>query len=136
MPGVAALIRDDRGRLLLIRRSDNGRLSLPAGAMDPGETAAFAARREVWEETGLEVEPVALAGVLGPRRSVYENGDQVEYTVAVFRCLVRGGVLRAVDGEAAGFEWLHPEELAELGYPHALLVWEPGDPPYFDPPAD
>jgi 8-oxo-dGTP pyrophosphatase MutT (NUDIX family) len=135
MPGVAALIRDDEGRLLLIRRSDNGRLSFPAGVIDPGETAARAVRREVFEETGLDVEPVALAGVLGPRRSVYENGDQVEYTVAVFRCRVRGGTLCAVDGEAAGFAWMHPEELGELLYPAALLTWETGDPPYFSPPA-
>jgi len=76
-PGVAALIRDDEGCFLLQRRSDDGSWSLPAGAVDPGERPARAVVREVWEETGLEVVPVALAGVFsGPGfLHTYPNGD-------------------------------------------------------------
>lgn len=135
MPGVAALIRDPEGRLLVLQRADDGRWGLPAGALDPGETAAEAVVREVLEETGLHVRPVHLAGVVGPHLSVYPNGDVVEYTVAVFVCEQTGGSLEARDGEAAGFAWRAAGELTELGYPAAVLAWQPGDPPYFDPPA-
>ena len=45
-PGVAAIIRDEAGRVLLQKRSDDGTWSLPAGAIDPGETPAQAVVRE------------------------------------------------------------------------------------------
>jgi ADP-ribose pyrophosphatase YjhB (NUDIX family) len=51
--GARAVLRDDAGRVLLIRRSDNGHWALPAGAMEIGESIAEAAAREVREETGL-----------------------------------------------------------------------------------
>ena len=63
-PGVAALIHDESGRVLLQRRSYDGLWSLPAGAVDPGESPAQAVVREVWEETGLKVVPVGLEGRL------------------------------------------------------------------------
>lgn len=56
LPGVAALVRNEEGSLLLIRRSDDGRWGLPAGVVDPGETPADAVRREVLEETGFRRE--------------------------------------------------------------------------------
>jgi ADP-ribose pyrophosphatase YjhB (NUDIX family) len=52
--GARAVVRDASGRLLLIRRSDNGLWALPAGAMELGESIADCAVREVREETGLE----------------------------------------------------------------------------------
>src|SRR5579875_1273570 len=97
MPAVAALVRDDAGRILVLRQRDGGALSLPAGAVDPGEGPARALVREVEEETGLLVTPTDLAGVVGPRATVYPNGDRVEYTVAVFACAVAGGRLHAKD---------------------------------------
>lgn len=61
--GARAVVRDDAGRVLLIKRSDNGQWALPAGAMELGESIAECAVREVREETGLsadEVTPFAL----------------------------------------------------------------------------
>ena len=64
VPCVGAVVHDDRGRLLLIRRAhepSKGRWSLPGGRMEAGETPAQAVEREVLEETGLVVragEPV------------------------------------------------------------------------------
>jgi 8-oxo-dGTP diphosphatase len=63
LPAAAAIIQDDEGRVLLIRRGDGRGWSLPGGMMEPGERIAEAVVREVWEETGLEVEPVRLVGV-------------------------------------------------------------------------
>ncbi len=62
-PGARAIIRDEQGRLLLIRRSDNGAWGMPAGSMELHESILDCLKREVWEETGLEVlqaTPIAL----------------------------------------------------------------------------
>lgn len=59
----AAIVRD--GKVLVVRRARNPALNLytlPGGAVETGETLNDAVRREVREETALEVEPVALAG--------------------------------------------------------------------------
>lgn len=65
--GVANLIVDSYNRLLLLKRSDNGCWGQPGGAVEPGEIVETAARREVREETGLEVGEKSLFGVFsGP----------------------------------------------------------------------
>lgn len=58
-----AAIIDDQGSILLIRRADNRHWAMPGGATTVGETAAEAAVREAFEETGVRAEPVALAAV-------------------------------------------------------------------------
>jgi 8-oxo-dGTP pyrophosphatase MutT (NUDIX family) len=57
MPSVAALIRDDGGRILFVQHVE-GRWQLPGGAIDPGERPAQAMQRECREEAGIEVEPI------------------------------------------------------------------------------
>jgi len=62
-PGARAIIRDKQGDVLLVRRSDNGTWSMPAGSMELNESILNCLMREVWEETGLEVleaTPIAL----------------------------------------------------------------------------
>lgn len=126
-PGVAAIVRDSQGRVLLQKRSDNHEWGLPAGAIDPGESPAQALLREVWEETGLRVVPVRVAGVFGGAdgfRFTYLNGDQVEYTVIVFECRVVGGTLCPRDGEALELRYFDPTKMPPLraGYPRALFT--------------
>ena len=125
LPGVAGIVRDADDRVLFIRRADNGKWGLPAGAIDPGETPADAVAREVREETGLEVRPTRIAGVFGGRgfRVHYENGDEAEYTVIVFDCEVLGGTLSPADGEALELRYFAPDEAPELqvAYPRSLL---------------
>ena len=125
LPGVAAIVRDAEDRVLFMRRADNGKWGLPAGAIDPGETPAEAVAREVREETGLEVRPARVAGVFGGSgfRVRYENGDEAEYTVIVFDCDVVGGTLSATDGEALELRYFAPDEAPEpqVAYPRSLL---------------
>lgn len=90
MPAVGALVYDSQGNVLLQQRSDNGRWSAPVGGMDPGETPADAVVREVWEETGVLVEPVQVLGVYGgPKfRNTHANGDQTASIFMIFACRV------------------------------------------------
>jgi mutator protein MutT len=97
VPSAAACIRDEEGHILLLRRSEEDSLwGFPGGAMEPGEGLAEAVVREVREETGLDVEPIALMGVYSsPEYAfVYPNGDQVQPVTIFFQCHVTGGRLQ------------------------------------------
>jgi 8-oxo-dGTP pyrophosphatase MutT (NUDIX family) len=91
MPAVAAIVRDESGRVLLQQGYDD-LWSLPAGAIEPGESPGDAVVREVLEETGLAVVPTRVAAVVGGAscRVRYSNGDEVEYLITVFDCTVAG----------------------------------------------
>ena len=102
---VAGVIVDDHGRALLIQRRDNHRWEPPGGVLEPGETIPDGLRREVREETGLDVEPVALTGV-------YKNMTRA-IVALVFRCKITGGDLATSD-EVAAFRWATAAEVAEL----------------------
>ena len=137
VPAVAALVRDGEGRILLQRRSDNGRWNLPAGAIDPGESPADAVVREVREETGLVVRPVRVAGVFGGRdgfRHRYPNGDEVEFTAIVFECEAVGGTLGAEDDETAELGWFHLHDRPALTLEYPLAEMLSGGPAVFPPP--
>jgi len=112
-PAAAACIRDDDGRILLLRRSDGENLwGFPGGAIEPGERAAGAVVREVREETGLEVEPVVLIGVYsGPEYAfAYPNGDRVQPVTIFFECRAVGGKLRPDMQEIIGGRYFGPED--------------------------
>lgn len=113
LPGASAVVTDDDGRVLLARRSDNGRWSVPAGVIDPGEQPADAAVREVFEETGVRAEIVRLAGV-ATHPVVYPNGDRCEYLNVWFRCRAVGGEAQATDDESLEVAWFAPHALPEL----------------------
>jgi 8-oxo-dGTP pyrophosphatase MutT (NUDIX family) len=137
VPAVAALVRDGEGRILLQRRSDNGRWNLPAGAVDPGESPADAVVREVREETGLAVRPVRVAGVFGGRdgfRHRYPNGDEVEFTVVVFECEADGGALGGDDEETAELGWFNLDDRPALTTEYPLAEMLSGGPAVFAPP--
>src|SRR3954451_342718 len=74
--GSAAVIFDaTRERVLLTQRTDNGRWCLPGGGVEPGESAAEACAREVWEETGLVVEIGKLIGIYTNPHMITEYAD-------------------------------------------------------------
>jgi 8-oxo-dGTP pyrophosphatase MutT (NUDIX family) len=120
MPGVAAVIHDVHGRLLLQEKSSGEGWSLPAGAIEPGESPEQAVQREVLEETGLVVAPREVLGVFGGRdfRYVYPNGDAVEYTVVLFRCAATGKVSTILDSETKSLRYFAMAEMPRLALPY------------------
>ena len=73
VPAVAAFIPDGDGRFLFIRRRDNERWALPAGSMELDETVYDAMKREVLEETGLEVVSATLVAVYSGSKLSWTN---------------------------------------------------------------
>lgn len=99
---VAGAVIDDQGRLLAIRRRDNGHWEPPGGVLELDETIEAGVVREVLEETGLTVKPERLSGV-------YKNMDR-GIVALVFRCSV---VEEAATAEAVEVAWLTPDEVRE-----------------------
>jgi len=112
-PGAAAVILTDEG-VLLQRRSDNGRWGLPGGGVEPGESVSAAVVREVFEETGLDVEPVRLIGVYSDPANhqvvTYPDGNVIHYVSTVFECRIVGGTLTCGD-ESLELAFFDPEAL-------------------------
>ncbi|MEC0238519.1 NUDIX domain-containing protein [Paenibacillus dokdonensis] len=100
-----AIIQDAEGRILLQRRSDYGDWGLPGGGMEPGELIEDTMKREVWEETGLEVTGFELYGVYsGPRMEyTYPDGNEVVFVMFIFYAEVDLRGKMASDGKSLKF---------------------------------
>jgi 8-oxo-dGTP pyrophosphatase MutT (NUDIX family) len=119
VPTVTGLVFDASDRLLLVRHANGAGWGTPGGAVDPDEPPADAVVREVYEETGLHVEPMVLCGVFGGPlfRTRYENGDEAAFTMAVYECRVLGGAPRPDGDETLEVRWCSAAELAALELP-------------------
>jgi 8-oxo-dGTP pyrophosphatase MutT (NUDIX family) len=106
---------DERGRILMMLRTDNGCWGVPGGAVEPGESVEDAARRETREETGLEVGEMALFDVFsGPDMYyVYPNGDQVHNVSVVYLTRDLRGEIRLDLSEHSRYDWFPLDALPE-----------------------
>ena len=102
---VSGVITDDHGRALLIQRRDNHHWEPPGGVLELDETIQDGLRREVREETGLDIEPDTLSGI-------YKNMNR-GIVALVFRCKVTGGHLTTND-EVAAFRWADESIIRQL----------------------
>jgi ADP-ribose pyrophosphatase YjhB (NUDIX family) len=81
VPGFRIIIEDGAGKILFIKRSDNGMWGLPAGSPELGESLEDCIRREVFEETSLSITSFDCFGCASnPLREThtYPNGDQIQ----------------------------------------------------------
>ena len=109
---VAGVVIDDSGLSLVIQQRDNGHWEPPGGVLERDESIIEGLLREVWEETGLIVEPLALTGV-------YKN-MRLGVVALVFRCRPAGGTLTE-NSEAAGFRWIQESEASAI-MPEAFAI--------------
>jgi len=112
MGGAAILIVDGENRLLLMKYSDSGCWGPPGGATEPGEVVENAARREAFEETGLQVGDMLHFGVFsGPELYYkYPNGDEVySVTIVYLSNDVSGGI--HLNREHTEWRWFAPADI-------------------------
>lgn len=111
--GVGVAVFDDAGRVLLVQRGRApraGQWGLPGGLLDLGEALVDAGRREVWEETGLEVEIGAMVAAFEPIERDGEGRIEYHYVVIDFWARHLRGTPVAQD-DAAAVAWAALDEL-------------------------
>ena len=132
-PTASALIVDDEGRILLTRRAVEpfkGDWDIPGGFLEEGEHPLDGIRRELREETGLEVEPLEFFGVFMDR---YGGDSTAQSTLnLLWTARVLGGEPRP-DDDVEELRWFGPDELPreeELAFrpnvPNVLSAWRAG----------
>ncbi|MBV9022915.1 MAG: NUDIX domain-containing protein [Streptomycetaceae bacterium] len=125
---ASVFVRDEAGRLLLLRRVDNDLWTIPTGGVKKQETVGQAAVRECREETGLDVEITGLVGIFSDPSHVivYMHGDRVdEVRQPINICLrahVVGGEIKPAPDEASQVRWVHPVDLDNYAIHPALRV--------------
>ncbi|MEU8661919.1 NUDIX domain-containing protein [Actinoplanes philippinensis] len=116
VPSANALVVNDVGEILLIRRSDNGNWALPGGAMDLGESLPQTAVRETAEETGIDVVITGLVGIFTDPRHVIlytSNGEVRQEFSIVFTAKPVGGA-PATSAETTEVRWASEDECRSL----------------------
>jgi ADP-ribose pyrophosphatase YjhB (NUDIX family) len=115
VPAVTAFVQDSEGRILMERRTDNGRWGLPGGTHQAGESIAQTVIREVVEETGLLVEVDRMIGIYSdPKRVIaFSDGEVRQEFTMCFAAHVTGGKL-ASSSESFEVDWISYNTLDQL----------------------
>ena len=123
VPAVTAFVRDSHGRILMERRTDNGRWGLPGGTHQPGESITQTVIREVAEETGLVVAVDRMVGIYtNPRRVIaFSDGEVRQEFSMCFAAHVVSGELRK-SSESFEVSWIAPERFGQLDIAPTTLM--------------
>ena len=117
LPAAFAIVRNDGGQILLVRRADDGYWELPGGRIEVGESASAAVVREVAEETGVTITVTGLAGVYSDPGHVlaYPHEDGIYQQLAVcFRAFTPVHNTQPDHDETSGAAWFDPEQATQL----------------------
>ena len=123
--GTSVILINAAGELLLQKRRDNGCWGFHGGSVELGEIVEEAAKRELFEETGLLAERLELFGVFsGPELYyVYPNGDAVYNIDIVYLCQEYSGDLRPNISEVAELRFFAPGDLpADISPPQQAVM--------------
>jgi len=112
---VTAIVRNDKGELLLVHKVDNDLWALPGGAMDIGESISDAVVREVKEETGIDVEVTGIVGTYTDPNHVmvYDDGEVRQECSVCFQTRLIGGEPRTSD-ETKEVRFVSPDAVDDL----------------------
>ena len=112
--GAGVFVYKD-GRVLLQRRRDNLCWAPHAGCMEIGEDLESAAKRELFEETGLLANNLTFLGVFSGEDMIYTypNGDRVQITGAVYVCEDFSGEVAAETDEALELKWFPVDQIPD-----------------------
>jgi len=139
--GDAAVI-DKQGRILLIRRADNGKWAMPGGALEVGETPAEGVAREALEETGVRCRATALVGVFDSRLCGTQSRHHLYQFVFLCEPLEDQASTPSHAIEVLGVRWFSEDELPDdldpghrTRIPEAFRVWHGDRRAFFDRPA-
>lgn len=117
-PAARIIIENEEGQVLFIERKDNGKIGLPAGGMEEGETIEACIIREVKEETGLEILELKVIGISSnPENETvkYPNGDVIQYFTVEFYSNTWKGHLHIKDeGEIINVKFMDISYLNKL----------------------
>jgi len=113
--GASVIVVDSENRVLLQLRSDNHCWGYAGGSVELDEVVEDAAKRELFEETGLIAESLELFGVFSGKDThyVYPNGDEVSNIDIVYVCKQYTGTLTCQDGEVAALKFFRLDEIPE-----------------------
>lgn len=114
---IGAIVGNDEGEILLVRRPDSGVWLYPTGWADVGYSASEVAVKEVFEETGIECEPAQLLGVVDGQRMGFSRFGMY---MPLFHCRATGGSLAGHPLETDGIGWFGRTSLPE---PTAGVQW-------------
>lgn len=111
--GASVILVDEEGRILLQKRKDNHLWAYHGGSVELDEDTEAAARRELYEETGIIAEDMKLFGVFsGPQTHyVYPNGDEVSNVDVVYICRKWSGSLKGQESEVEELKFFSPEDV-------------------------
>lgn len=113
VPTVAVLVRDDAGRVLLVKQVDSGRWGTIGGTIEPDEDPADAAVRETKEEAGVDVELRGILAVTGGPdfRLTYPNGDVCSCVTVIYDAVIVDGTPTPDRDEVTEVAWFTVDEL-------------------------
>ena len=124
--GAGVMVFDTKGRILLIKRTDNGKWGLPGGSLEMGETFEEAAVREVSEEAGIVVSNLRLFRVFSGKRMhfIYPNGDEVYNAVCIFETKDYSGTAVPDNIESSSIGFFEYDGLTESLHPPDMTIIE------------
>lgn len=113
--GASVIVVDSEGRILLQLRSDNRCWGYAGGSVELDEKVEDAAKRELFEETGLIAESLELFGVFSGKEThyIYPNGDEVSNIDIVYICREYTGTLKCQKGEVEDLRFFKIDEIPE-----------------------